>query len=87
MPTEHARARRACAPHTRSALADVARRSLVCASFVTATGEEEAEQEAEQEAAVSSTVVVVALAAEAGAPQQRAARSHPLSVATTRANP
>ena len=83
MPTEHARARRACAPHTRSALADVARRSLVCASFVTATGEEEAEQEAAEE----EVVVVVALAAEAGAPQQRAARSHPLSVATTRANP
>ena len=82
MPTR-ACARRACAPHTRSALADVARRSLVCASFVTATGEEEAEQEAAEE----EVVVVAALAAEAGAPQQRAARSRPLSVATTRANP
>ena len=82
MPTEHARARPRVRA-TRSALADVARRSLVCASFVTAMGEEEAEQEAAEE----EVVVVVALAAEAGAPQQRAARSHPLSVATTRANP
>ena len=47
-----------------------------------ATGEAEAEEKEEE-----VVVVAAALAAEAGAPQQRAAGSRPLSVATTRAYP
>ena len=47
-----------------------------------ATGEAEAEVKEEE-----VVVVAAALAAEAGAPQQRAAGSRPLSVATTRAYP